>query len=181
MSHSFRERLKARELLVGTMVTLGSPEVAEIMADAGFDWLFLDAEHSALGTLDLQRLLQGAGSTPGVVRVEASAEVPIKKALDIGAAGIIAPLVNSAEQAEQVVGWAKYAPLGTRGVGIGRAQGYGAKFQEYVQQANETRRGYRAGRTHRRREQHRSDCASSRRGCGVCRPLRSLGEPRPLG
>jgi 2-dehydro-3-deoxyglucarate aldolase len=137
MSHSFRERLKARELLVGTMVTLGSPEVAEIMADADFDWLFLDAEHSALGTLDLQRLLQGAGSTPGVVRVASSAEVPIKKALDIGAAGIIAPLVNSAEQAAQVVRWAKYAPLGTRGVGIGRAHGYGAKFQEYVQQANE--------------------------------------------
>jgi 2-dehydro-3-deoxyglucarate aldolase len=137
MKQSFRQRLKARELLVGTLISLGSPEVAEIMVDAGFDWLFLDAEHSALDTLELQRLLQGAGSTPGVVRVASSAEVPIKKALDIGAAGIIAPMVNSAEQAEQVVRWAKYAPLGTRGVGIGRAHGYGAKFQEYVQQANE--------------------------------------------
>jgi 2-dehydro-3-deoxyglucarate aldolase len=137
MKQSFRQRLKARELLVGTLISLGSPEVAEIMVDAGFDWLFLDAEHSALDTLELQRLLQGAGATPGVVRVASSAEVPIKKALDIGAAGIIAPMVNSAEQAEQVVRWAKYAPLGTRGVGIGRAHGYGAKFQEYVQQANE--------------------------------------------
>jgi 2-dehydro-3-deoxyglucarate aldolase len=137
MNQSFRQRLEARELLVGTMVTLGAPEVAEIMADAGFDWLFLDAEHSTLDTLELQRLLQGAGLTPGVVRVATSAEVPIKKALDIGAAGIIAPMVNSAEQAAQVVRWAKYAPLGTRGVGIGRAHGYGAKFQEYVQQANE--------------------------------------------
>jgi 2-dehydro-3-deoxyglucarate aldolase len=137
MNQSFRQRLEARELLVGTMVTLGAPEVAEIMADAGFDWLFLDAEHSALDTLELQRLLQGAGLTPGVVRVATSAEVPIKKALDIGAAGIIAPMVNSAELAAQVVRWAKYAPLGTRGVGIGRAHGYGAKFQEYVQQANE--------------------------------------------
>jgi len=137
MNKSFRQRLEARELLVGTMVTLGAPEVAEIMADAGFDWLFLDAEHSTLDTLELQRLLQGAGLTPGVVRVATSAEVPIKKALDIGAAGIIAPMVNSAEQAAQVVRWAKYAPLGTRGVGIGRAHGYGAKFQEYVQQANE--------------------------------------------
>jgi len=134
---TFRQRLKAHELLVGTLISLASPEVTEIMAGAGFDWLFLDAEHSALGTLDLQRLLQGAGSTPGVVRVAASAEVPIKKALDIGAAGIIAPMVNSAEQAEQVVRWAKYAPLGTRGVGIGRAHGYGATFQEYVQHANE--------------------------------------------
>ena len=134
---TFRQRLKAHELLVGTLISLASPEVTEIMAGAGFDWLFLDAEHSALGTLDLQRLLQGAGATPSVVRVEASAEVPIKQALDIGAAGIIAPMVNSAEQAEQVVRWAKYAPLGTRGVGIGRAHGYGLKFQEYVQQANE--------------------------------------------
>jgi 2-dehydro-3-deoxyglucarate aldolase len=137
MHPSFRQRLKAHELLVGTMITLGSSEVAEIMVGAGFDWLFLDAEHSALGTLELQRLLQSAGSTPCIVRVAASAEVPIKKALDIGAAGLIAPLVNSAEQAAQVVRWAKYAPLGTRGVGIGRAHGYGLKFQEYVQQANE--------------------------------------------
>ena len=122
------------------------------MAGAGFDWLFLDAEHSALGTLDLQRLLQGAGATPGMVRVAASAEVPIKNALDIGAAGIIAPMVNSAEQAAQVVRWAKYAPLGTRGVGIGRAHGYGVKFQDYVQQANEQRRRHRTGRTYRCRE-----------------------------
>jgi 2-keto-3-deoxy-L-rhamnonate aldolase RhmA len=134
---AFRQRLKAHELLVGTLISLASPEVTEIMASAGFDWLFLDAEHSPLSTLDLQRLVQGATSTPCIVRVEASAEVPIKKALDIGAAGIIAPMVNSAEQAEQVVRWAKYAPLGTRGVGIGRTHGYGLKFQEYVQQANE--------------------------------------------
>ena len=137
MDHLFRKKLKARSLLIGTMVTLGSPEVAEILAGIGFDWLFIEAEHSPLDTLDLQRVLQGASSTPCVVRVAASAEVPIKKALDIGAVGIIAPMVNSAEQAEQVVRWAKYAPLGTRGVGIGRAHGYGSKFQDYVQNANE--------------------------------------------
>jgi 2-dehydro-3-deoxyglucarate aldolase len=137
LNTSFRQSLKARELLVGTLISLASPEVTEIMANAGFDWLFLDAEHSPLGTLDLQRMVLGAGSTPCIVRVEASAEVPIKKALDIGAAGIITPMVNSAEQAEQVVRWAKYAPLGARGVGIGRAHGYGATFQEYVQHANE--------------------------------------------
>ena len=137
MNTAFRQRLKARELLIGTLLSLPAPEVAEIMTEAGFDWLFLDAEHSALGTLDLQRMIQAAGATPCIVRVEASGEVPIKKALDIGAAGLIAPMVNSAEQAEQVVHWAKYAPQGTRGVGIGRAHGYGARFQEYVQQAND--------------------------------------------
>jgi 2-keto-3-deoxy-L-rhamnonate aldolase RhmA len=55
----------------------------------------------------------------------------------VGAAGIIAPMINSAKQAEQVVRWAKYAPLGTRGVGVGRAHGYGFAFQEYVSRANE--------------------------------------------
>jgi 2-keto-3-deoxy-L-rhamnonate aldolase RhmA len=121
------------------MVTLGCPEVAEVLAAAGFDWLFIDAEHSPLEARDIQALLQGAGTdTPCVVRLASSDEVPIKKALDLGVAGIIAPQVNSAEHAEAVVRFSKYAPSGTRGVGIGRAHGYGLGFQEYVDSANES-------------------------------------------
>jgi len=87
----------------------------------------------------MQALLQGAGpATPCLVRVSSSGELPIKKALDIGAAGIIAPQVNSAEQAEAVVRFSKYSPEGARGVGIGRAHGYGLRFQEYVATANES-------------------------------------------
>ena len=136
MTPSFRQRLIAGERLNGTLISLGSPEVAEVLAGLGFDWFFLDNEHSPLEALELQGIIRAAGSTPCVVRVSHSAEVPIKKALDIGAAGIIAPMVNSAEQAAQVVSWAKYPPAGTRGVGIGRAHGYGLKFQDYVQRAN---------------------------------------------
>jgi 2-dehydro-3-deoxyglucarate aldolase len=137
MNHKFRQRLKSGERLIGTMLTLGSVETTEVLAGVGFDWFFLDNEHSPLEALEMQHIVQAAGSTPCVVRVSASAEVPIKKALDIGAAGIIAPQVNSAEQAAQVVSWAKYAPMGTRGVGIGRAHGYGSRFQDYVTTANE--------------------------------------------
>jgi len=136
MTPSFRQRLKDHEALVGTIVSLASPEVAEVLSAAGFDWLFLDAEHSPLAALAIQRILQGAGSTPCLVRLASGDEVSIKQALDVGAAGIIAPLVNSAAQAEQVVRWAKYAPLGMRGVGVGRAHGYGFTFQEYVAKAN---------------------------------------------
>jgi 2-keto-3-deoxy-L-rhamnonate aldolase RhmA len=118
------------------MVTLGSPEVVELLASVGFDWLFLDAEHGPLEALTMQRMLQGAGSVPCLVRVAAHEEVPIKKALDIGAAGIIAPMVNTPDQARRVVSASKYAPQGTRGAGLGRAHGYGLKFQEYVQRAN---------------------------------------------
>lgn len=137
MTHHFRKRLIEGELLIGTMVTLGAPEVAEILAAAGFDWLFLDAEHATFTPQGMQRMLQAAGrSTPCLVRLPTAGEVAIKQALDIGAAGIIAPQVNSAEQAEQVVRLAKYAPEGTRGVGIARAQGYGMNFQAYVDSAN---------------------------------------------
>ena len=137
MNPSFRQRLKAHTTLIGTTVSLASPEVTEVLSDAGFDWLFIDAEHSPLDAPAIQGILQGAGSTPCLVRLAQGDEVSIKKALDVGAAGIIAPLVNSAEQAANVVRRAKYAPLGTRGVGVGRAHGYGFKFQEYVSTAND--------------------------------------------
>ena len=137
MEHQFRNRLKSGELLVGTMVTLGTPEVTELLAKVGYDWLFIDAEHAPLSALDLQRMLQGAGSQmPCLVRLSASREVPIKQALDAGAAGIIAPMVNSAEEAAQVVSWSKYSPMGTRGVGVSRAHGYGLGFQDYIDSAN---------------------------------------------
>jgi len=139
MTRQFRTRLVNGELLIGTVVTLSCPEVAEVLAGAGFDWLFIDAEHSPLEARDMQSLLQGAGpDTPCLVRLSSSEQVPVKKALDIGAAGIIAPQVNSAEQAQAVVRFAKYPPLGARGVGIGRAHGYGLRFQEYVDTANES-------------------------------------------
>ncbi len=114
MAPSFRNKLKDHAALFGTIVSLASPEVAEVLCDAGFDWLFVDAEHSPLDALAIQHIVQGAGSTPCLVRLARSDEVAIKKALDVGAAGIIAPLVNSAEQASWVVRWAKYAPLARR-------------------------------------------------------------------
>ena len=138
MNHRFRARLLGGELLIGPVVTLPTPEVAEILAGIGFDWLFVDTEHSPMGMRDAQALLQAAGPRcPGLVRVPAGDEVWIKKALDIGASGLIVPQVHSAEQAERVVSLCKYPPQGSRGVGVARAQGYGSRFGEYVATANE--------------------------------------------
>ena len=138
VNHQFRARLLAGELLIGPVVTLPAPEVTEILAGNGFDWLFIDAEHSPMGMRDAQALLQAAGpGCPCLVRVPAGEEVWIKKALDIGAAGLIIPQVHSAEQAERVVNLCKYPPRGSRGVGVARAQGYGSRFAGYVATANE--------------------------------------------
>ena|SRR5690606_39219851 len=136
--HDFRARLRRRETLLGTMLTLPDPAVAEIVAAAGFDWLFLDAEHGALETRELGTILRAVDHrVPCVVRVAAAAEVPIKKALDLGAAGVIVPQVQSADQAREVVRYARYSPLGARGVGLARAHGYGFAFADYVATANE--------------------------------------------
>jgi 2-keto-3-deoxy-L-rhamnonate aldolase RhmA len=137
MPTSFRARLRSGETLFAPLMTLDSPAVAELMAAAGFDWLFIDAEHSTLNASQMQSLLQGAGSTPCVIRIESGDEVPIKKALDIGAAGIIVPQVNSADHARRIVQSAKYAPVGQRGLGIARAHRYGLRVREYMQNAND--------------------------------------------
>lgn len=138
MNLNFRKRLQNGELLIGTLITIPAPAVAEIMVEIGFDWLFLDTEHGAYNAQEAQGILQAVDHhCPCVIRVPSNEEVWIKKALDIGAAGIIAPGVNSAEEAERIVRLCKYPPRGIRGVGIGRAHGYGLKFSDYVERANE--------------------------------------------
>jgi 2-keto-3-deoxy-L-rhamnonate aldolase RhmA len=138
MSHEFRARLKRGEPLLGTMVTLASAASAEVLASVGFDWLFIDGEHGPLETRELAEILQAVShKTACIVRVPQAAEVPIKRALDLGAHGILVPQVNTAAQAADVVRWSRYPPDGERGVGLARAQGYGQSFREYLRSAND--------------------------------------------
>lgn len=138
MNLNFRARLKKGDRLIGTLITIPAPEIAEIMAEVGYDWLFIDTEHASFDARSAQGILQAVDHRcPCVIRIPTNEEVWIKKALDIGAAGIIAPGVNSAEEAERIVRMCKYPPRGTRGVGIGRAHKYGLKFKEYVANAND--------------------------------------------
>lgn len=138
MNESFRGRLHGGETLLGTMVTLASPAAAELLAGLGFDWLFVDGEHGALGSAEILAILQAADRDAAcVVRVPAADEVPVKQVLDLGASGIIVPQVNTAEQAADVVRFARYSPAGARGVGLARAQRYGFGFDEYLARAND--------------------------------------------
>jgi 2-dehydro-3-deoxyglucarate aldolase len=138
MFHDFRARLRAREPLLGTMMTLPASAVAEVLAGVGFDWLFLDAEHGAIDAADVLDIVRAVDhSVPCLVRLPAADETWVKRALDAGAAGIIVPQVNSPDLAAEVVRWSRYAPSGARGVGLARAHGYGARFQEYLAKAND--------------------------------------------
>lgn len=137
MNRSFRQQLRAKKPLIGTFLTLASPETAEIIALSGVDWVFMDMEHGAFGILEVQRLLQAAGNCPAVVRVPSHDEVWIKKVMDTGPDGILVPHVNTPEETRHIIRCCKYPPLGRRSVGIARAQGYGMSFQDYMQNAND--------------------------------------------
>ncbi|MFN9717713.1 MAG: HpcH/HpaI aldolase family protein [Planctomycetota bacterium] len=138
MIPGFRKRLRNGERLLGTMVTLPTASTAEVLADAGFDWLFIDAEHGPLEAPDILGILQAVGHrTACIVRVPVLDEGLIKRVLDLGAQGIIVPQINTAQQAADVVRFSRYAPLGSRGVGLARAHGYGFQFAEYVASAND--------------------------------------------
>lgn len=130
---SLKARLKKQEITIGSWITLGHPSIAEIMANAGFDWLTVDMEHSAI-TIDLaQQLIQVielCGVAP-LVRVGENNPTIIKRVMDAGSHGVIVPMVNSKEEAINAVNAVKYPPAGKRGVGLARAQGYGTAFEKY--------------------------------------------------
>jgi 2-dehydro-3-deoxyglucarate aldolase len=103
------------------------------MADAGFDWLCIDLEHSVTDYFETQQLILAVQSKgiKAYVRVGENNTRIIKRVLDAGADGIIVPSVNSAVEAQKAVAAVKYPPYGKRGVGLARAQLYGFGFDYY--------------------------------------------------
>jgi 2-dehydro-3-deoxyglucarate aldolase/4-hydroxy-2-oxoheptanedioate aldolase len=133
-----RERLTQDEPLIGSLVTMPSPDVAEIMASVGFDYLWIETEHAPMDFVHAQSLIQAVGGRcPTLVRIPDKKEVWVKKALDVGCDGIVVPQIRSAEEARQIVAWSLYPPEGRRSVGVSRAHGYGMGFQDYVDRAND--------------------------------------------
>ncbi|HNH52774.1 MAG TPA: aldolase/citrate lyase family protein, partial [Nitrosomonas sp.] len=132
---SLKERLARSELTIGSWITLGHPAIAEIMASAGFDWLVLDMEHSVMELSEAQIIIQvlDKQQCPAIVRLTSNHPDQIKRVMDAGATGVMIPMIKSAEDAKAAVSSVYYPPQGQRGVGLARAQGYGARFQEYRQ------------------------------------------------
>jgi 2-keto-3-deoxy-L-rhamnonate aldolase RhmA len=134
-----KDRLKDGETLLGTWVTIGHTDVPDIMEALGFDWIVLDSEHAPLGPEALSSMIQAVDDTRvcPMVRVGAIDQYLVKSSLDMGAHGIVFPLVNSAEQARAAVSYTKYPPDGVRGVAPRKAADYGLSFEDYVKSANE--------------------------------------------
>jgi len=130
-----KRALRARQRTVGSWLTFPCEATAEVMAQAGFEWLVLDMEHAPLGLAEAARLIRviELAGLPALCRLPALDPALAKNLLDAGASGILVPHVTSAEMARRAVEAAYYPPTGTRGVGLARAQayGYGTGLQDY--------------------------------------------------
>ena len=136
--NKLKNALSTSKVTIGSWITLAHPAIAEIMAKAGFDWLTIDMEHSAITLYQAQQLIQIVelcDVTP-LVRVGENNPNLIKRVMDAGAHGVIVPMVNNKDDAIRAVNAVKYPPKGTRGVGLARAQGYGLEFEKYRKWVN---------------------------------------------
>ncbi|WP_323101123.1 HpcH/HpaI aldolase family protein [Intrasporangium sp. YIM S08009] len=121
----FARRVRSREPILGYWVIIDSPVSTERLARVGYDYVCFDAQHGLLdykGILAGMQAIDAGGESVGMVRVGANDPFLIGQALDAGAAGIIVPLVNTAEDAARAVSYAKYGPEGVRSYGPMRSQ-----------------------------------------------------------
>jgi 2-dehydro-3-deoxyglucarate aldolase/4-hydroxy-2-oxoheptanedioate aldolase len=135
---TLKEKVLACEGIFGTHVCLSEPVIAEIFGNAGYDFLWIDTEHSAI---DLHTLSMSIGclkytGTPAIVRVPMHDRNQVKKVLEMGADGVIFPMINTAEEADAAMKSCLYPPDGNRGFGPIRAQRYGFRdLQDYLANA----------------------------------------------
>jgi len=136
---NLKQKLKNNELTLGSWVTIGHPAIVDIMASAGFEWLVVDIEHTSIDLTTAHNLISTiqANGMKALVRVSKNEEVIIKRILDMGADGIVVPMVKSKADALEAIDYAKYPPIGKRGVGLFRAQKYGLGFEQYKQWVDE--------------------------------------------
>lgn len=128
-----KSKLSKKDFTLGTWLTIPSTAIVDILGIVGFEWFVIDMEHSHFNNESILNLIsQGHGNNLEVfVRVDENNPSTIKRVLDAGADGIIVPLVKTPEEAQNAVDATRYPPSGKRGVGLNRAQGYGAFFEEY--------------------------------------------------
>jgi len=131
--NNFKNSIKNRTLIIGSWVTIGEPSIIEILSTADFEWIGIDLEHTAIDFVITKNLISTAQglNMSAIVRVGKNDELIIKRVMDSGADGIIVPMIKNRTEAIDSVNYLKYPPIGKRGIGIGRGNSYGTKFDEY--------------------------------------------------
>lgn len=137
---ALKAALRGRERVFGAWTSIGHPQITEIFTRAGVDFVGIDIEHSTISQGEAQRIIAAAqaGGSLCLPRVASHNGEAIRRLLDSGADGVIVPTVDTAEQVDALAGFVKYPPVGRRGYGVARGQGYGFDFDAYTSGWNET-------------------------------------------
>ena len=134
-----KDKFSKNKVAIGTWLQIPSASISEIAAQMDLDWIAVDMEHTEIGyetVADMFRGLNGS-QTAAMVRVRSNDSLDIRRALDVGAAGIIVPLIETKQQTQEAVRYCKYPPMGERGYAFCRANQWGKNFDEYSKKAND--------------------------------------------
>jgi 2-keto-3-deoxy-L-rhamnonate aldolase RhmA len=135
--NSVKDMLKAGKTAIGTTASLNSP--VDFLADSGFDFILFDTQHEAVSIKELKpqvQAMRGKKAVP-IIRVGSNDPAQICYALDIGAKGIVVPMVNTREEAFNMVQWCKYPPEGKRSsAGMKGEWGKFENYREYMDAVN---------------------------------------------
>ena len=168
-----KQKLIDGKQVVGGTVLSPDPNMYCAMANAGFDYLWIEMQHSPLGYQDVARMIfacRGSAAMP-FIRVPDATEGDIQKATDIGALGIIVPTVDTVEKAEAAVKWSKFPPFGRR------SQGAGQYREIWGERLPADRQRQHDGGDHDRDPRGRRQRREDRRGAGDRRDLRRQRRP----
>lgn len=139
MKNRLKQILASGRPAIGSWIALSDPYSVEVMADMGFDWLLVDMEHIPIGKESLRTILvscKGSESTV-IVRLASGSRENIQTALDLGAQGVMVPMITSASEVAQFVQSCQYPPRGSRGFGPIRASRHLAEITNYRKYAND--------------------------------------------
>jgi 2-dehydro-3-deoxyglucarate aldolase len=135
--NQIRKDLKNGSISLGSWMQIPHPSIAEIIGQAGYDWVAIDLEHGSISIQQLPDIFRSLelGDTLPLVRLAEGSSKDCKQALDAGAGGVIVPMIESAEQLENVKNSCNWPPTGNRGVGFSRANLFGKYFENYSKEA----------------------------------------------
>lgn len=136
---TIREKLRGGGSSIGSWIQIPHSSIAEIMGQAGYDWVAVDMEHGAVSPHQLPDLFRALelGDTLPLARLAQGHIKDCKQALDAGAGGVIVPMIESAEQLESVRDAVQWPPAGKRGVAFSRANLFGKHFDHYMEEAQQ--------------------------------------------
>ena len=137
---TLKDHFRNRKVVFGAWTSLAHPQITEMFATIMRpDFIGIDIEHSTISQAESQRIIAAgqSASVPILPRIASHNGEAIRRLCDSGADGLIVPMVNTPEEAAQIVNYCKYPPVGKRGFGIARAQGYGTLFNQYTSTWNE--------------------------------------------